>query len=302
MRVEQRDDSVVVQAPAKVNLYLEILGKRSDGYHEIETFMVAVDLFDNLEFRDAPSGTIELLTDAADLPAGPENLVWRAAAALRRHTGTGCGASIRLDKRIPAGAGLAGGSADAAATLVGLDRLWQLRLPKTDLLCLATQLGSDVAFFLEAAAAWCTGRGEIVHPVQMAMTLDLVLACPMAELSTAAVYRRAVLPDRPRDADDFRAALSSGSPAAVAGRLFNRLQDPAEALCPEIRRLRTHFETIAPGRHSMTGSGSGCFALADSPEQARQLAEELGQRLRAANGAPPRVFVVRTLKDHDSSG
>jgi 4-diphosphocytidyl-2-C-methyl-D-erythritol kinase len=303
MRLEQQADVVVVHAPAKVNLYLEVLGKRADGYHDIETFMVAVDLFDNLEFRDAPSGTIELSIDAADLPSGPTNLVWQAATVLRRQVKIRRGASIRLSKRIPVGAGLAGGSTDAAATLAGLNRLWDLGLPTADLLNLAGQLGSDVAFFLESSAAWCTGRGEIVQPVRMTTPLDLVLACPQTALSTAAVYQRAAVPARPQDSAAFRAALAKGSATAIAHALFNRLQDAAEALCPEIRRLRTLFETIAPGRHSMTGSGSGYFVVVDSPDQARRLAQELDQRFRAAEWEPPpRVLFVRTLNDLDSSG
>ncbi len=122
-------DGVEVLAPAKLNLFLEVLGRRPDGYHEVETLMVAVDLFDRLTFRDSPSGEITLRCDDPSLPTGSENLVVRAAERLRDDSGQGRGAHIDLRKSIPAGAGLAGGSSDAAAALEGLDRLWDLRTP-----------------------------------------------------------------------------------------------------------------------------------------------------------------------------
>src|SRR5438105_14369635 len=122
----RHNDAVMVWAPAKVNLYLEVLAKRSDGYHEIETLMVAVSLYDALEFKEDASGEIQLQCDQPDLATGPENLVLRAATLLRERTGCKCGVMIRLAKRIPVAAGLAGGSTDGAATLAGLNELWQL--------------------------------------------------------------------------------------------------------------------------------------------------------------------------------
>src|SRR5262249_10868688 len=125
MRCFVQADAVVIRAPAKVSLFLEVLAKRPDGYHEIATLMVAVDLCDELEFREEPSGEVQLSSDHPQLPTGAENLIQRAAAALRKHTGCQQGAAIRLTKRIPLAAGLAGGSSDAAATLVGLNELWR---------------------------------------------------------------------------------------------------------------------------------------------------------------------------------
>src|SRR5437868_13034664 len=147
MLIELLHDDVVVWAPAKVNLHLEILGKRPDGFHQLETLMVAVNLRDTLVLRDDPSGQLSLRCDRAELSCGPDNLILKAAELLRETTGCQRGARIRLVKRIPVAAGLAGGSTDAAAALSGLNRLWDLGLPTERLVDLSAGLGSDVAFF-----------------------------------------------------------------------------------------------------------------------------------------------------------
>src|SRR5215831_14057310 len=133
MLSERRDGTVVVRAPAKVNLFLEVLAKRPDGYHEIATLMAAVSLYDTLEFKEEATGQVRLTSDQPDLSIGPENLVCRAADSLKRHTSSTRGAAIRLSKRIPMAAGLAGGSTDAAATLAGLNELWQLGMSASEL-------------------------------------------------------------------------------------------------------------------------------------------------------------------------
>src|SRR5205823_12677755 len=145
--------AVTVWAPAKVNLFLEVVGKRADGFHELRTLMVTVSLYDTLTFALAPSGPIRLTCPGEQLATGPENLIVRAADHLRRHTGHDDGADVVLTKRIPLAAGLAGGSTDAAATLVGLNRLWGLGLGRDELATMAADLGSDVAFFLDPPSA-----------------------------------------------------------------------------------------------------------------------------------------------------
>src|SRR5712691_10682634 len=184
----RHNDAVMVWAPAKVNLYLEVLAKRSDGYHLIETLMVAVSLYDTLEFKEDASGEIQLQCDQPDLATGPENLIVRAAQLLRERTGCKRGVQIRLAKRIPLAAGLAGGSTDAAATLAGLNQLWQLDLKIMELSALAADIGSDAAFFFATPAAWCTGRGEQVAPIALTGPLWFVLLCPPFGISTADVY------------------------------------------------------------------------------------------------------------------
>src|SRR5436190_14040887 len=151
---DRTPEGLIVRAPAKVNLFLEVHGKRPDGYHDLATLMVAVSLFDTLVLKEGPGQDIRLELAPAEehpaeerppLSAGPDNLVWRAADLLKRRTGHPGGAVLRLHKRIPLAAGLAGGSSDAAATLVGLNRLWRLGLADADLSGLAAELGSDVA-------------------------------------------------------------------------------------------------------------------------------------------------------------
>src|SRR5262249_47160138 len=230
---------LTVRAPAKVNLFLEVLGKRPDGYHDLATLMVAVSLFDTLEFKEDSAKAISL--DVLDSPAeepggedrpllstGPDNLVWRAAELLQHRTGHPGGCRIRLTKRIPLAAGLAGGSSDAAATLVGLNRLWCLGLSSDELKALGAELGSDVPFFLGPPAPWWTGRGEIVMPLTPAKPLWLVLVCPPVGLSTAAVFRALTVPECPTDGTRLKEALESGDLDAVGRGLFNRLQPVAE--------------------------------------------------------------------------
>src|SRR3954471_18211939 len=175
MLLRQHGRSLVVRTPAKLNLFLEILGRRPDGFHELETLMVTVGIYDSLTFTEDDSDEIRLRcfgstssptsarTSENDVPDGRQNLVYRAAELLRQHAGIARGVRIELEKRIPVAAGLAGGSSDAAATLTALNQLGNLDLPTAELQRLASQLGSDIGFFLcGKAAAICRGRGELV--------------------------------------------------------------------------------------------------------------------------------------------
>ena len=271
------EGGVEVLAPAKLNLFLEVHGRRPDGYHDIESLMVTVDLFDTLRFTDDPSGRITLTCDDPSLPTGPENLVVRAALRLQEATGRGRGARIELSKSIPAQAGLAGGSSDAAATLDGLDRLWGLGAPSDLLDDLAGEIGSDVAFFRHAPCAACRGRGEVVEPRALPYPLHFVLACPSVGVSTAAVYRNLTPPDRPRPIGGILEALESGDVASLGRGLFNRLQPVAESLEPALGAVRDALADLGPSLdgHLMSGSGSAYFGLARD----RDAAEEAARRL-----------------------
>lgn len=281
---------VIRRAPAKVNLHLEVLARRPDGFHDLETLMVAVNLFDTLEFRPADRLSLDC-TDPA-LPTGPDNLVLKAAAALARRTGHAAEAAIHLAKCIPQRAGLGGGSSDAAAALLGLNELWGLGLTNDKLSAVAAEVGSDVAFFLHAPAAWCTGRGEVVTPVPLGRRLHLVLVCPVDGLSTAVVFGALRVPDRPRHGTAIRSAVEAGDVAAVGHLLFNRLQGPAEALCPPIKAIYDRLAAHQPAGCLMSGSGSTLFALCDGRADAVRLAEVLREEL--PGDPPPRVLVVRT--------
>jgi 4-diphosphocytidyl-2-C-methyl-D-erythritol kinase len=272
---------VEVLAPAKLNLFLEILGRRPDGYHEIESLMVAVDLYDRLSCAVDASGALTLRCDDPALPLGMENLVVRAAERLRAESRCPLGATFELAKSIPAQAGLGGGSSDAAATLVALDHLWNLRLGPDRLNALAGEIGSDVAFFLHGPAAVCRGRGERVEPSSMTQTLHFVLVCPPVGLSTADVYRNLNPPDRPRPIGPVLEALVAGRPEALGRSLFNRLQGVAQRLKPELVRVTDALASLGPlfYGHLMSGSGSACFGLArdrGAAEAAVQRLETLG--------------------------
>ncbi len=289
-------DGVVLATPAKVNLHLEVLGKRPDGYHAIETLILAVDLFDTLEIRRSSQGDLTLECEPPGLPTGPQNLVWKAADALRRATGTTDGAAIRLTKRIPHEAGLGGGSSDAAATLAALDRIWNLDRPREQLLPVAAEVGSDVGFFLSPTAAWCTGRGEVVEPTEVGGEFHLVLVKPAVGLSTATVYRKVVVPANPTDGTEAREAVRNGDPERLARSLFNRLQEPATQTEPVVGRVLQTLGGCRPLGCLMSGSGSACFAIARDPVDARRIAQEFESIWSCSEVGSEigcRVFVVR---------
>lgn len=292
MIVEQVGDKVFVQAPAKLNLYLEVLGKRPDGYHEIESLMVAIDLRDSLVFTDDPSGNLALSCDDPALPTDATNLVMKAAARLRQVSGTRNGARIELSKRIPARAGLGGGSSDAAATLVGLNRLWNLNQSSRQLDAIAATLGSDVPFFLGDRAAVCRGRGERVEPVSIAQSLHFVLICPEVGVPTSDAYARVVVPGSPNSISSCLEAFCEADTSRLGPALFNRLQSVAEALAPDLVQVRDTLKTLGPllDGHLMSGSGSAYFGLCrDKPSAlaAAQQLETLGQgRVRVVTCGP----------------
>lgn len=303
-----------VRAPAKVNLFLELLGKRTDGYHELATLIVPVGLYDSLEVQPTADGELSLVCDPPTVPTGPANLVWKAADALRRRFGVTAGAAIRLTKRIPHEAGLGGGSSDAAAAIAALNAVWGLNRTTEELSPVAAEVGSDVAVFLtpgwvalaesdssgpdsrrESATlgGWCTGRGELVTPVPMGGPLDLVIVKPPVGCPTAEVYRRVKLPDTPVDGRAAVEAVASGDPTRVAAALHNRLQSAAFDLQPLVRRVYDRLTACDPLGCLLSGSGSCVFAVCrDRPDALR-----VARRFEAeAKGEPPdcRAFAVRT--------
>jgi 4-diphosphocytidyl-2-C-methyl-D-erythritol kinase len=292
MLIEWHAEAVVVWAPAKVNLYLEVLGKRADGYHEIATLMVAVSLYDTLEFREEPSGEIRLECSHPELSTGPDNLISRAAALLAARSGIRRGAQIRLTKRIPLAAGLAGGSSDAAATLAGLNQLWQLGLAPSELAVLGAELGSDVAFFFTTPAAWCTGRGEQIAALPLGRPLWLVLCCPPFGLATADVYRGVTVRAEPQAGTAICAAVAQGDIEEIGRRLHNRLQPVALALRPKLAGYRDRLAQQQPAGVLMSGSGTSWFALCRDSREAFRVAAGLPPV--PEEGMNPGVFIVRS--------
>ena len=287
-------DARLTWAPAKVNLFLEVLGKRPDGYHEVQTLILAVDLFDTLEVRDDETGRLSLECDPPGLPTGADNLVYQAADALRRAAGLTRGAGVRLTKRVPAQAGLGGGSSNAAAAIAALDAVWKLGLSCGDLLAVAATVGSDVGFFLTPPAGWCTGRGEQVEPVPVGRSLDLVIVKPPVGLPTADVYRRVRVSERPHSGEAVRDALRVGDPKSVADALFNRLQEAAFAAAPEVERVYRRLAACEPLGCLVSGSGSSVFAVCRD----RADADRVAGHYRDADRDEPRTSLVYTVRSY----
>ncbi|MEO7263111.1 MAG: 4-(cytidine 5'-diphospho)-2-C-methyl-D-erythritol kinase [Jatrophihabitantaceae bacterium] len=301
--MSQTASRVSVRVPAKINLQLAVGALGPDGFHEIGTVFHALELFDLLTAAPAKSLTLSLAgAESAGVPTDRRNLAWRAAELLAGQAGIPAQVELAIDKRIPVAAGLAGGSADAAAALLACDQLWGLRLSTGELAGLAAQLGSDVSFALLGGSAVGAGRGEQLRPVQVGAVFHWVLAVARGGLSTPAVYAEL---DRQRGADPTGAdpaaggpatavaasgvlqALASGDPELLANRLANDLQPAAIALAPYLA------STLAAGRDCgalaalVSGSGPTCAFLARDQAHARTLAQSL-----AGTGSCRQAFAV----------
>lgn len=265
------------RAPAKLNLDLSVTGRRADGYHLLDSLVVFLDLADELTL--APAASLDLRVQgpmAGDLPSGEGNIVSRAARALARATGVTQGASITLDKRLPVAAGIGGGSADAAAALRGLCRLWGVRPEPEALAELALGLGADVPACLNGRPLRMRGVGERLDSLPDLLPLDLVLVNPRRPLATADVFRTLALPQG--GVEESPAALDL-APLDRLERSRNDLEEPARALLPEIGRVLSGLrETPGCRLARMSGSGPTCFGLfADAPA-AQAAALELARR------------------------
>ncbi len=286
MLVRIAADRVEIQAPAKINLFLEILAKRPDGYHEIETLMCRIGLYDSLSLRATGSPEIRLdcrwapgLTRYAlgDVPPPEENIVTKAASLLQQRSRCGRGAEIRLVKRIPSAAGLGGASSDAAAVLVAANIAWELHWSREQLVELAAELGSDIPFFLGSGSAICRGRGERIEPTQP-IRLHMVVVRPPVGLSTPQVYQGCRPACTPASVRTLQSGLSKGNWNVVKSALVNRLEEPAAQLNPWIARLRKEFETAGSIAQQMSGSGSSYFGICENARHARRVAGRLRGR------------------------
>jgi len=274
---------LVLHAPAKLNLFLKVLGKREDGFHEIDTIMQQIDLHDTLRFRLRSDGDIRLKirytnraqADADPLPVDESNLVVKAARLLQQTGNTSLGADIELWKRIPSQAGLGGGSADAGATFRGLNQLWQTSLDRSGLIELASQLGSDIPFFAaDYSLARCEGRGEVMTPFR-SRPVNFVIVKPKTGLSTAAVYSGCSSSSFPQSGKEVINALHAAHPAGLKCCVRNGLEEPARRLNPTVERLLTLMEQQPFISAMLCGSGSACFGICHSRKQSLQLARRL---------------------------
>jgi 4-diphosphocytidyl-2-C-methyl-D-erythritol kinase len=275
-----------VQAPAKLNLYLEVLGRRTDGFHELETLMVPVQIFDTLRWSPSTGCTLSIRSQLASEPplSATDNLVLRAARLLAEWAGVELHGHFELTKRIPLQAGLGGGSSDAAATLWLANSAWDTRLSNTELSEIAAELGSDVPFFLAGDPAICRGRGELIEPTGALPRLNLVVVKPSFGMSTPEVFRElgeSADPTTSRQEDsagrmaELLAALRSGAIARACGLMTNTLEAVATRLAPEISRIKLALAHAGCWGQFMTGSGSTVVGVARSAIQARRIARTL---------------------------
>jgi len=250
-------------APAKLNLFLQITGRRADGYHELQTVFQFLDAADRLWFDVADDGVIGL---EGGLPGVPpeQDLIVRAAHSLLRHTRCDKGVSIRIDKRLPAGGGLGGGSSDAATTLVALNALWNLGLGVDELAGLGLQLGADVPVFVRGFAAWAEGVGEQLTPLPGLPEPWYLVLSPAVNVSTAAIFSD---PRLTRNAPPLKI------PAFVSGAGTNHLQEVVVRRYPEVGKALKWLEKHQPAR--MTGSGSCVFAACRDRQQAESILQQV---------------------------
>ncbi|MEA3468207.1 MAG: 4-(cytidine 5'-diphospho)-2-C-methyl-D-erythritol kinase [Thermodesulfobacteriota bacterium] len=289
-------DTLVVQAPAKVNLNLRILGKRSDGYHELDTVMQKLDLSDTLTLRRSEMSGIQLSCPASDLPENDSNLVWQAAAAFFKETGLAqeCGVSIILEKKIPVAAGLGGGSSDGAAVLTGLNRLFQTGLEEETLLRLGKSLGADVPFFVVPhPAVHATGIGDRMTPYDTLSNCSLLLVNPGFSVSTAWVYNNFTLTRADKDSNlsGFRENVRLNGQVCP---LYNDLESVTVAHYPELRDVKSCMLENGASGALMSGSGPTVFGIFPDQEGNRvsslhECAKKLTEKYEGG------VFVTRPL-------
>ncbi|VBB06561.1 4-diphosphocytidyl-2c-methyl-d-erythritol kinase [Lucifera butyrica] len=284
--------SLILKAYAKINLALDILGKRDDGYHEVAMIMQSIDLADIVRLTPRGSG-ITLSVDVSGLSDGEDNLAYRAAKLLADTYNVRQGVHIALEKHIPLAAGLAGGSTDAAAVLKGLNTLWNLRRSSSELERLAASLGSDVPFCLHGGTMLATGRGEVVSPLPDLPFCYFVLAKPPVEVSTAWVYRqyRAEAVKEHPDLAGMRAALTEKDLQGVAARFSNVLESVTIPAYPAVNELKTRLLHCGAGHCLMSGSGPTVFGLVRCREEAGRIAA----RLQDDQGT--RIMIARSVAD-----
>ena len=278
---QQPAGQLKVASPAKINLYLRILGKRSDGYHELETVMLPLDFGDQITLQLRKTG-LTLECDHPSLPTDDSNLALRAAKELAQAFGVENGAKIVLKKRTPLAAGLGGGSSNAASVLMGLNRLWNLNAPSEKLHEVAARLGSDVNFFMVGGAAFCRGRGEKIEPIACKFSGAILLVNPGFGISTKWAYaswananQESRLTGNPPEASLLLRALAEGDLAGVSQCLFNSLETPSIRKFPVLELLKKAMREDGAAGTLMSGSGATVFGLfADT-----KVAERSAQRI-----------------------
>jgi|SRR5690625_4108867 len=278
------------KAPAKINLSLDVLHKRPDGFHEIEMVMTMVDLFDRLELSVLHSDTIIISSQAGYIPLDEKNLAFQAAKLIKERYNVRQGVYIHLDKRIPVSAGLAGGSSDAAAALRGLNRLWNLNISNEELKQLGAELGSDVPFCVTGGTALAKGRGEQLTPLPSPPPCWVILVKPSVHVSTADVYKR--VNTQHLQAEPFTPKLVEAIHMRDFSRMCHSMGNALEQVTlhrhPQVAHLKTMMQRLGAEGALMSGSGPTVFGLVSKETRARRIYNGL-------RGFCKNVHVVRLL-------
>jgi 4-diphosphocytidyl-2-C-methyl-D-erythritol kinase len=263
---------ISLKAHAKINLFLEILGKRDDGYHEIETIMQEIDLADDLQFEETQEG-VKLECDDRNIPLNQDNLVCKAANLILKECGIKKGVLINLEKKIPVGAGLGGGSSDAAATLKALNLLWNVGLSDGELMEFAAKLGSDIPFFIKGRTSLCSGRGEKISPVEVRSKMHYLVLFPHVHISTETIYKnlKIDLTKKRKDVSFFLDALKFSEVAGIGKLLFNRLEEVVFTTYPDLLKVQSSLKIFDFCGLSISGSGSAFFGLCNDRHQAEAI-------------------------------
>ena len=285
-------EKINVPAFAKLNLGLRVHGRRPDGYHEISTVFQTVTLRDTLSFQAAADGSLKLVCSDPSIPADDSNLILRAAKALRERFGVGWGARVELEKMIPAGGGLGGGSADAAVTLAALTTLWEIEAGAGELADIGARLGADVPFFLTGGTALGTGTGTDIRPLEDAPKMHLVIVAPGVQVSTAEAYGALGAPALTKVEPLVNLSVSrteADFPDSLCDVWSNDFEAVVVRLYPEIGRARERLVGSGARRVMLSGSGSSVFGVFESKGEAARA--RVG--LKAESGW--KVFACETL-------
>lgn len=278
------------KAPAKINLTLDILNKREDGYHEVEMIMTMVDLSDRLELEALDRDEIVITSSVGYIPLDEKNHAYQAARLIKERYGIRQGVHIHIDKQIPVSAGLGGGSSDAAAALRGLNRLWKMNISTDELQKLGAEIGSDVPFCVTGGTVLATGRGERLEPLPSLPPCWVVLAKPSVSVSTAEVYRRfdvAFNTEEPKSGR-MRDAIERRDFAAICASLGNMLEQVTVRIHPEVGRIKACMQRLGADGVQMSGSGPTVFGLVRKESKVHRIYNGL-------RGFCKEVHVVRIL-------
>ncbi len=285
---------ILEKAPAKINLSLDVLHKRTDGFHEVKMIMTTIDLADRVELVELPSDEIQIISHNRFVPDDQRNLAYQAALLLKRRCGVKKGVSIAITKVIPVAAGLAGGSSDAAATLRGLNRLWKLGLSLDELAELGAEIGSDVSFCVYGGTALATGRGEKIQHIDTPPHCWVVLAKPTIGVSTADVYRNLNLNavSHP-DVEGMIDGIKGQNFEQICGLLGNVLESVTLKMYPEVANIKDQMKRFGADAVLMSGSGPTVFGLV-------QYESRLHRVYNGLRGFCDQVFAVRLLGERNS--